>query len=40
METPQLLPLSLNLQARAHVWEQLLSAEAPPLFLQGRTTDV
>ena len=29
-----------DLQARAHAWEQLLSAEAPPLFLDRSTTDL
>lgn len=40
MDTPQLLPVSLNLQARAHAWEQFLSAAAPPLFLDRSTTDL
>jgi hypothetical protein len=29
-----------DLQARAQAWEQLLTAEAPPLFLHGSTIGV
>jgi len=37
---PEMKQVSPDPQALAYAWEQLLSAEAPPLFLSSSTTDV